>query len=238
MYESYAERARDAPNEATMANVFMRHILKTPVPGYDQVLDREFTGFPKNVGFNNGLPAPKPDYVEGLKLAEFMPIPADEHVEGAVLHKDGNSLVLPHLAGEFKRRGGDLEVAEMQSGYNGAALVHARNQALSRLGRPDPPGHAEVESWATDGNRVRSYAHYSTPAEDGKVEYHQWQFASENVRRNYEGHKAVWRGIRNAQDHAREQSYEMRDQLKEHWKQQQQQQQRDNGPDPKELLCM
>ncbi len=31
----------------------------------------------------------------------------------------------------------------MQSAYDGAALVHSRNQALSYMGKSDPPGHAE-----------------------------------------------------------------------------------------------
>jgi hypothetical protein len=189
---------------------------------YNRTFNQAFTGFPKDVGFNNGLSAPQPDFVEGLEMQEYRPFPVDDHVSGAVLYKDDrNSLTLPHLAGEWKGPDGNIAQATLQSGYDGAALVYARNQALSYLGKPDPPGHAKVTTFTTDGTNFNFYAHYAalSEEEDGTLEYHQYQYASVNVKDTYQGHKDGYKGIRNEQDHARDQSYALRDELKGHWKQ-------------------
>lgn len=220
-FRRYVNNVEAAPNEATMLFKVGAHMLKEyEDDGYHQVFNQPFTGFPADVGFNNGLSAPQPDYVEGLEMQEFRPFPVDEHVQGAVLYKDNpSSLTLPHLAGEWKERGKDMENATLQSRYDGAALVHARNQALSYLGESDPPGHAEVTTFTTDGTSINFYAHYAAPAEDGTLEYHQYKFASANVKDSHQGHKDGRRGLRNQQDHAREQSYDLRNRLKEYWKQ-------------------
>ena len=100
-----------------------------------------FSGFPKNVGFNDGFSAPQPDSVEGLEMEEYRPFPVDKYVNGSVLYKDNpGSVTLPHLAGEWKGPGMDLTGARLQGAHDGAALVYARNQALSLVGAPDPPG--------------------------------------------------------------------------------------------------
>lgn len=109
--------------------------------------------------------------------------------------------------------------ARLQSAYNGAALVYARNQALSHLGTPDPRGHAEVTTFTTDGTTLNLFAHYAIPSEDGTLEYHQYPITSANLLKSHQEHKEGRRGLRNEQDYARKQSYAMRDQLKEHWKQ-------------------
>lgn len=96
--------------------------------------------------FNNSLSAPKPGFVEGFKMQEYDPFPVNEHVSGAVLYRDNpHSVTLPHLAGEWKGRGKDTEEARLQSAYDGAAVVYARNQALPHLGKSDPPGHARSQ---------------------------------------------------------------------------------------------
>ncbi|KAJ4326180.1 hypothetical protein N0V84_003231 [Fusarium piperis] len=128
-YESYANIVGDAPNKATMGiEVDQRLLKKYNDKGYYRVLDHAFTGFPKDVGFNNNLSAPQPDFVEGLKRQEYDPFPVDEQVNGAKLYKDNPlSLVLPRLAGEWKGPGMDMAKAKLQSAYDGAALVFARN---------------------------------------------------------------------------------------------------------------
>jgi hypothetical protein len=199
-----------------------RHMLKEyDDEGYHQSFNQAFTGFPKNVGFNNGLSAPYPDFVEGLEMQEYDPFPVDEYVNGAVVYKDDrNSLTLPHLAGEWKGPRGNMAEETLQSGYDGAALVYARNQAFARLGKPDPPGHAEVRTFTTDGTTINFFAHYAAPSEqDGTLKYHQYQYASANIKGNYQGHKDGRKGIRNEQDHARDQSYALRHKLREDWKQ-------------------
>ncbi|KND91729.1 hypothetical protein TOPH_03830 [Tolypocladium ophioglossoides CBS 100239] len=221
-YKRYARAVGGAFNEATMVVEVSGKLLKEyDDDGYKRVFNQAFTGFPNDVGFNNSLSAPQPDFAEGLEMQQYDPFPVDENIRGAVLYKDSpGSLTLPHLAGEWKGRGKDMEEARLQSAYDGAALVYARNQALSYLGKPDPPGHAEVTTFTTDGTNLNFFAHYATPSgNNGALKYHQYQYASANVKDTYQGHKDGYKGIRNEQDYARDQSCALRDQLTEHWKQ-------------------
>lgn len=220
-FNHYVTRVESASNEAAMVFEVGSKLLKDyEDEGYKRTFNQQFNGFPKDVGFNNGLSAPQPDFAEGLEMNKFRPFPIDQHVEGAVLCKDDPySLTLPHLAGEWKGCGKDMKRAELQSGYDGAALLYARNQALSFVGTSDPPGHSEVTTFTTDGTNLNLYAHYAAPDEDGTLEYHQYQFATENVKDSHQGHKDGRRGLRNQQDHAKKQAYALRDQLKAHWKQ-------------------
>lgn len=220
-FNHYITSVESASNEAAMVFEVGSKLLKDyEDEGYKRTFNQQFNGFPKDVGFNNGLSAPQPGFAEGLEMNKFRPFPIDQHVEGAVLCKDDPySLTLPHLAGECKRCGKDMKRAELQSGYDGAALVYARNQALSFVGTSDPPGHSEVTTFTTDGTNLNLYAHYAAPDEDGTLESHQYQFATENVKDSHQGHKDGRRGLRNQQDHAKKQAYALRDQLKAHWKQ-------------------
>ncbi|KAK0655388.1 hypothetical protein B0T16DRAFT_289635, partial [Cercophora newfieldiana] len=194
----------------------------SPPRGYRKALNRPFTGFPKDVGFNNGLSAPQPDFVEGPEMRTHRPFPVDEHVPGAALYRDDpRSITLPQIAGEWKGPTGDMREARMQSAYDGAAMVHARTQALAYMGKEDPPGHAEITTFTTDGTNLNLYAHYATPAEgdENTLEYHQYPISSTNLTGTYQGHKDGRKNLRNAQDHAKTQSEQLRDQLKQHWKQ-------------------
>ena len=217
-YSGYVRAVNVAPNEATMViNAGGDLLKKYDHVGYHPVYNQAFTAFPKDVGFNDGLSAPQPDYIEGLRQREYHPFPVDE-LSGAVLYKDEPySLVLPHLAGEWKGRGKDMDEARLQSAYDGAALVYSRNQALDYIGEPDPPGHAEVTTFTADGSNVNFYAHYSAPSKGGKLEYHQYKYASANIEDSYQGHKDGRRGLRNQQDHARERSHALRDRLQGYW---------------------
>lgn len=218
MYEAYVDRVEGAVNEATMVFEVGGKLLKEHRGGYKRAFNQAFTGFPKDAGFNAGLSALQPDFVEGLEMCKFAPFPVDEHVCGAVLYRDDpSSLTLPHLAGEWKGRGKDMEAARLQSAYDGAALVYARNQALSWLGKPDPPGHAEVTTFTTDGTSLHLYAHYAAPAEDGTLQYHQYPVKSVDLVDSHQGLKDGRRRLRNEQDHAKERVYALQDQLKEHW---------------------
>ncbi|KAK4133511.1 hypothetical protein BT67DRAFT_404805 [Trichocladium antarcticum] len=219
VHEDYLDTVESAINESTIICDMLPLFKTYPNEGYKKAFNQAFTGFPKGVGFNNGLSAPQPDFIEGLRRREFRPFPVDEHVSGAVLYKDNpHSLTLPHLAGEWKGRGKDMEEARLQSGYDGAALVYARNQALASIGKSDLPGHAEVTTFTTDGTNLNFFAHYATLSEDGTLEYHQYPYASTNLTKYHE-FKDGRRGLRNEQDHARNQSYALRDQLREHWTQ-------------------
>lgn len=138
-------KATGKGNSSEMAIlVEMSPLLKTydDDDGYSREFNRAFTGLPKNLGFNNGLSAPQLDFIEGLEKREYRPFPIDEQVKGAVVYRDDpDSLALPHLAGEWKGPRKDIEEARERSAYVGAALAYVRNQALSYIGKPDPPHH-------------------------------------------------------------------------------------------------
>ncbi len=217
-YRSFVNNVLKAPNEATMLMKAGTKLLKeSDESEYLDVYNQAFTAFPKEVGFNNGLSAPQPDYVEGLTRREYDPFPVTE-VSGAVLYKDDPySLTLPHLAGEWKGTGKDMEEGRVQSAYDGAALVYVRGQALDQIGKRDPPGHAAVTTFTTDGTNANFYAHYAAPSKTNKLEYHQYQYATANLVDSYQGFKDGRKGLRNQQDYARRQSKDLRDQLVGYW---------------------
>ncbi|RMJ08998.1 hypothetical protein CDV36_011388 [Fusarium kuroshium] len=220
MYQNYVEGITTAPNEMGVTVEVGRQLLKSyPGERYNQAFNKAFTGFPKNAGVNNGLSAPQPDFVEGLGVDEFRPLPIEDCVDGAVLYKDNpDSITLPHLAGEFKGPGKNMMHAKLQSAYDGAALVHGRNRALDSLGEPSTAGHAKVTTFTTDGTNLNLFAHYATPSEDGATKYHQYPINSTILTNSLQDFRQGYRQIRNAQDYAREESYKLRDQLKEDWK--------------------
>lgn len=197
-------------------------LLKEYPKGYKRSFNRSCTNPPNQAGYNSGLSAPQPDFVEGLEMEAYLPFPIDEHVDGAALYKDDPfSVTLPHLAGEWKGPDGHMREAELQSAYDGAAMVHARNNALAYMGDSDPPGDAAIRTFTTDGTNLNTYAHYAIPSEedDDTLEYHQYKYASTNIKDSYQGHRHGRKGLRNAHDYAKDQSYALQDQLKEHWKQ-------------------
>ncbi|KAH7019512.1 hypothetical protein EDB80DRAFT_203917 [Ilyonectria destructans] len=221
VYERYAHRVDAAQNEATMVAKVVPLLKEYEGWDYDAMFDHPFSGFPKDVGFNNGLSAPQPDFVEGLTMDQYSPFPVDEYVSGAALYKDDPySMTLPHMAGEWKGRGKDMEEARLQSAYTGAALVYARNQAISTMGSNESPRHAEVTTFTTNGTTINFFAHYAAQSENGTLQYHQYPITSTNLTNSHQDFKQGRRQLRNGQDHAREQSYALRDQLKEHWKKQ------------------
>lgn len=220
-YKQYVRDVEGARNEATLLIRTNGKLLKEyRDEGHSKVFNHAFSGFPKDVGMNNGLSAPQPDFVEGLEMQEYYPFPIDERIKGAVLYKDDPcSITLPQLAGEWKGRGRDMDEARVQSSYDGAALVYARNQALSYIGKPDPPRHSEVVTFTTDGTNLNLFAHYAAQSEDGRLQYHQYPVSSTNLASSHQSFKDGRRGLRNGQDWARQQAYFLRDQLKEQWKQ-------------------
>jgi hypothetical protein len=209
-FEDYIQATARAPNEATVAGNFQDALVKKYGRGYQRYLNQAFTGFPSEVGFNNGLSAAQPDFVQGLDRGQYQPVDVDE-INGAVLYADNpKSVTLPHIAGEFKRLGGDLRVAEVQARYDGATLTYARNQALTMM-NADTPGDAHVTTFATDGRFLDTYAHYA----DSEGRYHQHRVASADLE-SHKGFKDGYRMLRNAQDRAREASHKLRDQLQAH----------------------
>ncbi|GAP92154.2 putative heterokaryon incompatibility protein [Rosellinia necatrix] len=116
--------------------------------------------------------------VSGHMLKEYDPSPINEYVSGAVFYKDNPYFVtLSHLAGGWEDPDGSMAEATLQSCYDGAALVYIWGQALSLIGKPEPPGHAEVRIFITDGTSIKLYTHYAALSkDDGMLEYHQYQY--------------------------------------------------------------
>ncbi|VBB84197.1 Putative protein of unknown function [Podospora comata] len=223
VYNDYVDRVDRAGNESTIIVATSKRLLKEYPTNYPDAYNRAFTNLPKNAGFNNGLSAPQPDFIEGLEKEEYRPFPVDDYIPRATLYQDDpRSITLPQIAGEWKGPAGDIREARIQSAYDGAAMVHARNKALAYMGKEEPPGHASVITFTTDGTNFNLYAHYAAPSEEdeGALEYHQCLVSTTNLTGSYKSFKEGRKHLRNAQDHARAHSYALKDQLKEHYKQQ------------------
>jgi hypothetical protein len=171
-----------------------------------------WTEFPKNVGFNNGLSAPKPDMIEGFSRDTFPP--TIEHIKSSKIVRDEPKYVaLPHIAVEYKAREKSLHEAKVQAGYDGAAMVYGRNEALKFIGKADPPRQPAVLTATTTGQEWNVYAHYAHPNDTtGKEEYYQCRMAGGSME-NLKEYKQGRRVLRNMQDFAREQASELRDRL-------------------------
>lgn len=61
VYEDYAYIVEWAINEATMVGDTLPLLKIYPREPYQRALNRIFTAFPKDMGFNNGLFTPQPD---------------------------------------------------------------------------------------------------------------------------------------------------------------------------------
>ncbi|KAL2679049.1 hypothetical protein Neosp_009805 [[Neocosmospora] mangrovei] len=215
VYELYCEKINAAGNEAAIVQR-MLPLFQDYDGKYNIDMNRTFSALPKDLGFNNGLSAPQPDFVQGLTREEFLPVDPS-NIQGAVIFKDDlTSTTLAHFAGEWKSRSGDMVEATLQSGYDGAAMIYGRNQALEYLGEPDPLGHSAITTFTSNGENVNVFAHHALPTgEDGAVEYHQHRLTQTSLTESFESFKKGRKQIRNAQDYARQQSFALRDQLRE-----------------------
>jgi hypothetical protein len=88
--------------------------------------------------------------IEGLDLTEFTPFPVYENLSAAVPTLDLDPSILPHIAGEWRGSGKDMNSARHQAAYNGGSLIFARNETLSFLGSSDSTSHACVYTFTTD----------------------------------------------------------------------------------------
>jgi len=219
-FAKHVDAVDDAPNGATI--LYESNLLKEyDDKGYVRVFNQAFTAFPQDLGFNRGLSAPQPGMVEGLKQQEFKPFLAREELGGAaVLIRDFvSSVTLPHIAGEWKGPGENIQQAAVQGAINGAHLVYGRNRALDHLDTPEDAGHAAVTTFTTNGTTLNTFAHHAALSEtvEGRTDYHTYPITSTNLTLSFEEFKKGRRQLRNLQDFARDQSYSLRDKLKEHW---------------------
>lgn len=216
-YNKFADRIVEASNEQGTIAVYSKYIFQDTEDthfdiGYRRKEDKMWTEFPKNVGFNNGLSAPKPDMIEGFSRDTFPP--TIEYIKASRLVRDEPRYVaLPHMAVEYKAREKSLHEAKVQAGYDGAAMVYGRNEALRYIGKADPPRQPAVLTATTIGQEWNVYGHYAHPNDStGREEYYQCRMAGgsmENLTEYKQGRKV----LRNMQDFAREQSSDLRDSM-------------------------
>lgn len=220
-FEKYVDKVQNADNEQTML-VETTRLLNDYDSDYQRTYNQALGNFPKNVGFNTKLSPPQPDMIEGLRLKEFKPFPVAKKLGTAVIPRylkpRCHSITLPHSAGEWKGRGKDMSLAQVQASYDGACMVYGRDKARSFIKSPDPDGYAYVQTFITDGNLLNTYAHYSSASQDqDDVEYHQCETSSTYLTSSYEDFKKGRRLLRNLQDMAKETSEKLKDELKEKW---------------------
>lgn len=174
-YQVYVEAASDAGNEVGTVDALNRGVLKDTrwdsamvKEKYRAQWDKQWTDYPKDVGFNNGLSAPKPDYIEGYTKQKFPP--TIEKIGGAatLVKQTSNFIALPHFALEAKAAGKNMHLAQVQAQYDGAAMVYGRNQALAYIQQPDPPETPKVATLIADGENWDAFLHYEHKDEKTK----------------------------------------------------------------------
>lgn len=217
-YRGYVRRYFNAESQADLLLLFCTEVLKRGdlqdmEQGHFAKVDAQWADYPKNVGFNNKLSAPKPNYVEGYHKTTFPPTLQELGGAATLVKESSTSLALPHVVVEFKKTDEDLHLAERKSGYEGAAMVYARNKALNYIGQEDEHGEASVVSASTNGLYYNIYGHYAYVEEKtGKTNYYQCRLKSGTLD-DIDDFKEAYKRLRNMQDWAREQSTDVRDRM-------------------------
>ncbi|KAF7874914.1 hypothetical protein EAF04_002088 [Stromatinia cepivora] len=190
-------------------------LLKADSDGYIKSYNQAQTDFPKNVGFNNGLPSAHPDVLEGLEMDMFKPFPVRDELGGAAIVRPGyDSITLAHFGGEFKSPCSSIPLANLQAAYDGASMVYGREQALSYINRPDPVGSSSISTFSCNGLLLNTFAHYVVQDPlTKKREYHQFQLDSVAMTGNFLDYKRGKMQVRNLQDRGRRKSLMLRDDL-------------------------
>ncbi|KAI5923589.1 hypothetical protein F4810DRAFT_199872 [Camillea tinctor] len=223
-YEDYIDTIRGAVNKETLVAEMLLLFDAHPQKQHRRALNEPFTGFPTDIGFNDGLPAPQPHYLESLRVQDYHPFLIDEHIKCAVpafhKHNHDHSIVLPHLAGDWAGPGESLGKARLRSAYHGAALVYCRNRALEYTDSSDPLGHARIITFITDGTTLVFFAHWMRSRVEcyGEVsEYHQYPIVVINLTGSHAEFKRGRETIRYFQESAGNRSCELRDRLLQQW---------------------
>jgi hypothetical protein len=172
-YKEYLYDAVTADNEDTVRQAVLAQLKKYKDEGYRSAYNQQFTEYPSDVGFNNGLSTPKPDLIQGISLEAFELYPVKDRLGGSAVPTPSLfPITLAHMAREFKRSGGDLIQARGQAAYDAACLVYGRNIARELIGRADPPDTAHVGNFISDGTHLTTFTHYATKDVSGKIVYH------------------------------------------------------------------
>jgi hypothetical protein len=214
-FRKYVLRSLAAPNEDSMLHMTQRFLLKDHDDdadnySYTSVYNHPLDDFPMDLGFNNGLSRAQPDLLEGIDFSDYQPYEIRERLGGAAVPSSNDAaLALPQMAAEWKAAGKDMVEACLQAAYDGACLVYGRNIALASIGKPDPPKHASILTFITDGTTVTTYAHYAEEKLD-KTLYHQYPVTSSFLQSDLDDHKKGRRQIRNLQGTAKKHAYALK----------------------------
>lgn len=217
-HDNYLEEYLGIASQRDTAHLFGHAVLKRITPqlrkqGYAGHLANQWVDFPKHVGFNNNLSAPKPDYMEGFRRDTFPPT-VQELGGAATLVKDFPRFpALPHLAMELKATGANMHLAECQAAYDGAAMVYARNKALNFLGEKVEHGNATVLSAATDGAAYDIFGHYTLNDEKTETTRFYQRCLAQGSLEGFDDFKTGFRRLRNMQDWARDKSLDIRERM-------------------------
>lgn len=203
-FTTYQQQVETAPGEAGVKSALQDNILQRRKYGvYKIEHDQQFSRFPGNVGFNNGLSAATPDWVEGYfknyidQQNPTFQLLGDSAVPTAVTFP----IVLAHLVGEFKKLGGNLATGSQQAAYAAACLVYGRDLASLSMQKGIEPGMAYVGSFVSDGHYLRISVHYKTEDPISQAtQYRQYVVFAANVQQDYEHFEIGYRMLRNLQD--------------------------------------
>ena len=218
-FTDYERDVKRASNEiSTVLAVTSGILQKSRDPLYTGYPNQHFANFPTNVGFNDGLSAARPDWIEGYLKDAFENNSIVERLDGVAVQTSGKfPIVLAHLAGEFKRRGGNMVCGSDQAAYDAAYLVYGRKQAQVLMHKADESGKAYVGSFVCDGQHLQISVHYTTKhPTSGATEYRQYLMFDENIQRDLEHFINGRRHLRNLQDFSRRNANMIREPPKDH----------------------
>ena len=219
-FQNFVVEVKDASNEESIQDAFLPLMRKFDVREIKRYRNQQFTKYPPNIGFNDGLSAAKPDFVEGYPKTAFGPYPVEERLGGsAVLAPGASAIALPHIAGEFKRLGGDMLCGTCQAAYDAACLVYGRNNARISVSKIDKANSAYVGSFITDGDRLSISVHYSANNDSGEILYHQCPVFDQSIQMDHETFKLGIRHLRNLQDWAKSNACSIKNDLIFHYQQ-------------------
>ena len=218
-YKQYLFDTATAENEDSVMQPVIGLLKKYNDGSYRSAYNQQFIEYPDNVGFNNGLSAPKPDLVQGINLQDFKPYPAREKLGGSAVPTPSKyAITLAHMAGEFKKPGGNLIQAQEQAAYDAASLVYGRNRALASMGKADTLATAHVGTFISDGTHIITSAHFATTGASGETVYQQKPTTDTNMNINFESFKTGRQRLRNLQDLTRKNSHLLKKELSDHYK--------------------
>lgn len=184
-----------------LTRVAMRYLFKGfPEPSrYVKAYYQRWYDFPEYAPFAQGLEQPCPGFTQGFPFEVYKGIDI-EYLDAAVCYQSGGqSLTLPHMAGEFAV--GTLEAEEATNARHGAALVYMRKAALAHAKiKKDPEDAAVITTFISDGLFIRFYAHYESKSPGGRAEYHQVPILAANMAASYDEFRRGVAILRNCQD--------------------------------------